>query len=170
MSRRFTTQRIYTAPGKIHNGTDDFVCRSCGAYVSTDAGLSGVRNRNHCPYCLASRHLDQFEAGDRLSACKAQMQPLGLTFKRLVKKYAENGQGELMLVHRCDDCGKVSINRIAADDNNTMILAVLEKSETIDTNTREALAQNNVTLLGADQIDLVRQRLFGIGDLTLQEG
>lgn len=169
MRGRFTTQRIYTGPGKIHNGTDDFVCRSCGAYVSTDEALSGIRNRNHCPYCLASRHLDQFAAGDRLSACKGQMQPIGLTLKRLAKKYAENSQGELMLVHQCDDCGKISINRIAADDSDDLILSLLEKSDSLNAKIRDALAQDGVDLLDVSQVDLVRGRLFGVSGITLQE-
>jgi hypothetical protein len=46
-----------------------------------------VRNRNHCPYCLWSRCLDLFRAGDRLSACKAPMQPVGLALKHTRKKY-----------------------------------------------------------------------------------
>lgn len=157
-----TVQRIYTRPGRNSNTFGDFVCLSCGTFVSAGEALSGVRNRNHCPYCLSSRHLDQFEAGDRLSACKAPMQPVGLTLKRSAKKYTGRSQGELMLVHLCEGCGKVSINRIAADDNADLILSVLEKSARLDAETRALLAENGVTLLHPDQITLVRQCLFGI--------
>ncbi len=43
-----------------------FKCASCGAMVSTARESSGVNNRNHCPLCLCSRHVDEFKAGDRL--------------------------------------------------------------------------------------------------------
>jgi DNA-directed RNA polymerase subunit RPC12/RpoP len=163
MTTHFATQRVYTRPGRLNNTSGDFVCLSCGASVSANTILSGVRNRNHCPYCLASRHMDQFEAGDRLSACKSRMMPVGLTLKRTTNKYAGYGHGELMLVHRCDDCGKLSINRIAADDDGSTLLAVLEQSAGLDASTCDRLARDGVTPLGADQAALVRQCLFGPG-------
>ncbi len=163
MTTHFATQRIYTRPGRLNNTSGDFECLACGASVSANAMLSGVRNRNHCPYCLSSRHLDQFEAGDRLSACKAPMKPVGLTLKRIAKKYAGRGYGELMLVHQCDDCGKLSINRIAADDDVRQILAVLERSASLVADMHELLAEDDVTPLSTDQIDMVRQCLFGLG-------
>lgn len=163
MTTHFATQRIHTRPGKLNNTSGDFVCLACGAFVSAQAMLSGVRSRNHCPYCLSSRHLDQFQAGDRLSACKARMRPVGLTLKRSAKKYPGHGQGELMLVHRCDDCGKLSINRIAADDDGEAILAILETSTGLGADMADRLAQDDVTPLDADQIDLVERCLFGAG-------
>jgi hypothetical protein len=95
----------------------EFHCRQCGRPVSADARLSGVNNRNHCPYCLWSRHMDLHQAGDRLSACKGGMRPVGVAFKQQHKRYASAQPGELMLVHRCVECGAVSLNRTAADDN-----------------------------------------------------
>ncbi len=105
----------------------DFTCKHCGQFVSARTAVSGVVNRNHCPYCLHSRHVDLFEAGDRLCACKGLMIPVGLTVKRSRDKYANDGQGELMLVHRCTDCGDLSINRIAADDDSVRMLALLDR-------------------------------------------
>jgi hypothetical protein len=64
-----------------------FRCIHCRQYVSAARPLSGVGNRNHCPYCLHSRHLDWHRAGDRLAACKGSMQPVGLTFKHRSKRY-----------------------------------------------------------------------------------
>lgn len=162
MTTHFATERIYTRPGRLNNTSGDFVCLHCGAFVSAEPILSGVRNRNHCPYCLSSRHLDQFEAGDRLSACKARMRPVGLTLKRIAKKYAGRSQGELMLVHLCDDCGKISINRIAADDDSEGILAILETSAGLDRTTRELLVQQNVMPLSTSHAGLVRQCVFGM--------
>jgi len=162
MTTCFATRRIHTRPGKINNASGDFMCGCCGAFVSVHVALSGVGNRNHCLYCLASRHMDQFEPGDRLSACKAPMRPIGLTFKRTAKKYTSHQPGELMLVHQCEDCGKVSINRIAADDDVEAILSVLEQSADLDRDTRALLEREGVMLLDTDQHDLVRHCLLGI--------
>ncbi|HEY4722578.1 MAG TPA: RNHCP domain-containing protein, partial [Anaerolineae bacterium] len=94
MKTQLATQRIYTRSNGLRNTFGDFVCVHCRNFVSAQAVLSGVRNRNHCPYCLSSRHLDLYAAGDRLSACKARMKPIGLTLKRQSKKYARCDQGE----------------------------------------------------------------------------
>jgi predicted RNA-binding Zn-ribbon protein involved in translation (DUF1610 family) len=160
MSIAFKTRRIYTRPGRTQTSSE-FVCRNCGTFVSAHIALSGVGNRNHCPYCLASRHLDQFEAGDRLSACKACMQPVGLTFKRTAKKYTGHQPGELMIVHCCEDCGDVSINRIAADDDTQLLLAVLEQSGTLAADISDSLVQQDITLLTMDHLDQVQRCLFG---------
>jgi hypothetical protein len=90
------------------------------------------------------------------------MRPVGLTFKRIAKKYNGYSPGELMLVHVCDDCGKASINRIAADDAAEVILSLLQKSIGLDPETRELLVQQGIVPLSQDQANLVRQCLFGI--------
>ena len=139
---------------------DDFTCIHCKNLVSTNPRLSGVNNRNHCPYCLWSRHVDSKEAGDRRAACKGAMQPVGLTVKRVKNKYGSQ-QGELMLIHQCSECGKVSINRIAADDDNENILQVYRASFDMPPETAQGIADSGITLLGADDEDLVLTRLFG---------
>ncbi len=139
----------------------DFVCMVCHNFVSAEAALSGVRHRNHCPYCLASRHLDLFEAGDRLSACKSIMRPVALTLKKTAKKYLSSGQGELMLVHVCDGCGKASINRIAADDDPATVLEMLARSQKLDQHIRSTLAQNAIVILDVGHVPLVREQLLG---------
>src|SRR5512139_2755149 len=110
-------QRYGRSPAR-ERSFGDFRCLACGYLVSAQPVVSGVHNRNHCPYCLWSRHLDLYEAGDRLAACKAGMRPVGLTLKRSRDKYGGQAAGELMLVHQCSECGKLSINRIAADDDD----------------------------------------------------
>jgi len=141
----------------------DFVCLVCKNFVSAETALSGVVNRNHCPYCLASRHLDLYAAGDRLSACKAQMRPIALTQKQTAKKYAQSGQGELMLVHLCTDCGKASLNRIAADDDLESVYRVFERSQRLEAHLKAALAQSGVSLLQADKQTFVHEQLWGRG-------
>ena len=136
----------------------DFTCKHCGRYVSARTAVSGVVNRNHCPYCLHSRHVDLFTPGDRLCACKGVMAPVGLTVKRSRDKYAFGLQGELMLVHRCTDCGTLSINRIAADDDAVRMLESLGRPPT--TLTQECLVQG-ITLLAEHDSAVVEERLFG---------
>ncbi len=161
MKSSFTTRRIYTRSGGMRTTFGDFVCMNCHNFVSAEAALSGVHNRNHCPYCLSSRHLDLYEAGDRLSACKAVMRPVGLTLKRAYKKYAQPGEGELMLVHQCEECGKVSINRIAADDDNQRILEVFRAATSLGGDLSHLLTTNGVILLGLQEASWVMRRLFG---------
>jgi hypothetical protein len=138
-----------------------FQCQHCHYYVLAEPLLSGVRNRNHCPYCLWSRCLDLFEAGDRLSACKAPMQPVGLALKKTRKKYGLAAQGELMLVHQCAECGKVSANRIAADDDPQLVYRLYENSLGISSSGREAILAAGVQLLESRHRSIVRLRLFG---------
>ena len=71
----------------IEERNNEFKCTNCGVMVSLNREVSGVNNRNHCPYCLWSRHLDQRKAGDRLSTCRGRMEPLGLTVKHTLKRY-----------------------------------------------------------------------------------
>jgi DNA-directed RNA polymerase subunit RPC12/RpoP len=161
MTTSFATRRIYTRSHGLRDTFGDFVCVHCHNFVSTQAALAGVHNRNHCPYCLSSRHLDLYTAGDRLAACKARMKPIGLTLKRQNKKYARFEQGELMLVHRCEDCGKIAINRIAADDDNEAIVAIYQSSIQLDGRIQRLLAEDGIALLDATDEQIVQWRLFG---------
>jgi len=160
MTPRFANQRSYTGSRGWQESSGDFVCLHCRRLVQVHPLFSGVRNRNHCPHCLESRHLDLYEPGDRLAACKSSMRPVALTLKHDGNKYAAD-TGELMLVHVCRECGKVSINRIAADDDNNVILQVFRASRCLDASIKLLLAQSGITPLGAQQEGLVRQRLWG---------
>jgi hypothetical protein len=123
--------------------------------------IAGVKNRNHCPYCLWSRHVDLFEAGDRLAVCKARMQPIGLTLKRTRKKYGLAQYGELMLIHQCEDCGRVSVNRSAADDDPALIFDIFKASFSLDTRVKTELAAHGINALSAADGNIVHAQLFG---------
>jgi hypothetical protein len=138
-----------------------FTCRHCGMYITCEPTIAGVRNRNHCPYCLWSRHLDWRVAGDRLAGCRATMRPIGLTVKHSRNKYAGERDGELMLIHRCTVCDKVAINRIAADDSAPAIFELFEDSWRLSAERRTELDGMGVTPLAASDADLVRRRLLG---------
>jgi len=143
-----------------------FRCQNCGLLVSTDPELAGVNNRNHCPNCLWSRHVDQDKAGDRKADCRARMQPVGLTVKQTHKKYAGADQGELMLIHRCSACGKISINRIAADDSAGQLYRLYRISFDMKDALRSILVQQSIHLLGAGDLTTVFSQLFGWQAIT----
>lgn len=134
----------------------DFRCIHCGNYVSAMQVISGVHNRNHCPYCLWSRHMDLFTAGDRLSACKAPMRPIGLSMKPAHNKYAASG-GELVLVHSCVDCGRIAINRIASDDDAGCLHDIYTASLNLAPATHLLLMGNGIRLLDELDSGLVRR-------------
>jgi hypothetical protein len=138
----------------------DFRCAHCHALVSSAHLLSGVNNRNHCPYCLWSCHLDLFAAGDRLSACKVPMKPIGLTMKRGRNKYRES-RGELMLVHECTDCKTLSINRIAADDDSETIMAVFQESFALGQQMHILCLQHGIAILNQEHTEIVYSQLYG---------
>lgn len=80
------------------------------------------------------------------------MEPVGLTFK--------NAEGELMLIHRCANCGKISINRIAGDDSEDKILEIFSKSKN-DEKLRQLLSKQNIKLLGSSDEKEIKSQLFG---------
>ena len=139
----------------------DFKCANCHGIVSSARLLSGVNNRNHCPYCLWSCHLDLFASGDRLSACKSPMKPIGLTLKKGRNKYQPEPRGELMLIHECIECTMLSINRIAADDDSATVMAVFENSFTLGYQVHATCQANGIAILNSEEMQIVRAQLYG---------
>jgi len=57
------------------------------------------------------------------------MQPISMAFKDYeVNLFTNKGGGELMIIHQCLNCGKISPNRIAGDDNEYQMLCILKES------------------------------------------
>lgn len=98
-------------PKRRANERGEFKCGRCRAFIGPT--VSGGRHRNHCPLCLASRHVDRSRPGDRLSDCGGMMPAVGTFFR---------SNGEQMVLHRCNGCGIERQNRIAADDNQLALL------------------------------------------------
>ena len=86
-----------------HTRNEAFVCAHCGARVPS---LASGSTRNHCPYCLWSKHVDQVP-GDRASGCGGMMACIDVQ---------QNPRRKWMLVHRCVRCGTVRRNKAALDD------------------------------------------------------
>jgi len=137
----------------------DFKCAHCHVVVSSAHFLSGVNNRNHCPYCLWSCHLDLYAAGDRLCACKGQMKPIGLTMKNGRNKYQLDKRGELMLVHQCIECGNLSINRIAADDDASTIIEIFQAS--VENQSHIILDRHGILMLSSADREILYKQLYG---------
>jgi len=147
--------------GRIMVDTQDFKCKQCGGYVNADRMLSGVNNRNHCPFCLWSLHVDQNTPGDRKAQCKSRMHPLGLTVKHTLKRYGMEKGGELMMVHCCNGCGKFSINRIAADDDPQVIYQLFRRSLVLCEEIVSQLNEQGILLLGSRDLTVVYSQLYG---------
>ncbi len=82
-----------------------FTCEHCGKHVED---LTSGSYRNHCPYCLWSKHVDRDGPGDRASSCQALMAPIELD---------QRGGKGWMIVHECTACGKKIPNIAAPDDD-----------------------------------------------------
>ncbi len=93
--------------------SDAFTCGHCGRFVGPLP--SGGHNRNHCPYCLYSRHVDAERSGDRASLCGGLMAPIGVF---------ERPNGEEVIIHRCETCGFERFNRVGADDDEARVAAL----------------------------------------------
>ncbi|MDD5769482.1 MAG: RNHCP domain-containing protein [Candidatus Gracilibacteria bacterium] len=90
-------------PFKMIN--ESFLCESCGKTVNKHPEGSA---RNHCPFCLYSKHLDLEFPGDRKSDCFGLMKPIGIDYKK--------NKG-WMIKHSCQKCGKEILNKVSPDDN-----------------------------------------------------
>lgn len=134
-----------------------FRCSHCKQFVVIN-DVMGTLNRNHCNMCLWSRHVD-VNIGDRLSTCRCGMEPVGLTLKH----EGFNKTGELMLIHRCLGCQKISINRIARDDCEQMILRVFDNSTRLNYTLGLNLKNQSITVLTDSDIQVVHSQLFGRG-------
>ncbi|WP_460057213.1 RNHCP domain-containing protein [Spirochaeta dissipatitropha] len=99
----------------IHTSQESFICIHCGRTVIP--AESATKNRNHCPHCLCSRHVD-IRPGDRRCGCRGEMQAISV--------YVQSN-GEWSIIHRCGECGVIKLNRIAPDDSETALLALAAK-------------------------------------------
>ncbi len=89
-----------------------FACVHCGQPVVPET--YGTAHRNHCPWCLWSRHLDE-TPGDRAASCGGAMEPIAVWVRQ---------GGEWAIIHRCRKCGELHSNRIAGDDNELALVSL----------------------------------------------
>lgn len=92
---------------KFTRHIEDFTCEHCGTHVS------GNGYTNHCPNCLWSKHVDN-NPGDRASNCGGLMRPIGI----------ETKNGEYIIIHKCEKCGKKISQSASENDNINEIIAI----------------------------------------------
>ena len=90
------------------------------------------------------------------------MKPIGLVFKHITyNPFTGKTSGELMIVHLCLNCGKISTNRIAGDDNAQSIISLLDEPKLLDTKLIHRLYCSGTTLLSIHDKEQVLTCLFG---------
>lgn len=87
---------------------ENFVCENCGAKVNK----LGYTARDHCPYCLFSKHVDNFP-GDRKSLCFGKLKPIGIE---------KTKKDNYKIIFKCEKCGEIKKNICAEDDNIDKII------------------------------------------------
>lgn len=124
-------QDVPFRPRTRANERNPFKCGRCRTFVGPT--VHGGRHRNHCPYCLTSRHVDLRRPGDRCSPCRALMPAIGVAYR---------ANGEQMVVHRCNGCGIERQNRVAADDTPVALLRLppMKMGRQAETIEEEAIA------------------------------
>lgn len=85
-----------------------FICGHCGREVPP----LGYSSRNHCPFCLYSRHLD-INPGDRASDCGGLMRPSAV---------ASHPKKGFVITHKCIECGAIRNNKMQSDDDTALLI------------------------------------------------
>ena len=86
---------------------EEFKCENCGKNVNK----LNYTARDHCPYCLYSKHVD-IMPGDRQNTCLGQMMPIG------IEKY----KNTYKIIYKCLKCNQIHKNVMAIDDNYDLII------------------------------------------------
>ena len=92
---------------------EEFICENCGKKVDK----LNYTTRDHCPYCLYSKHLD-INPGDRLNECKGLLKPIGI----------EKFKDSYKIIYRCEKCGQIHKNIVANDDDMNLIIELSKET------------------------------------------
>ena len=92
---------------------EEFICDNCGKKVP----VLGYSSRNHCPFCLHSKHVD-INPGDRAELCHGDLVPVSLEI--------DSKKGYVILL-KCKKCGAIRKNKAAKDDNMDLIIQLSSK-------------------------------------------
>ena len=87
---------------------EGFICENCGKKVEP----LGYTSRDHCPYCLCSKHVD-INPGDRSETCHGILRP---------KQVLLDSKKGFIIVYKCDKCGEERRNKAAADDDMDLLI------------------------------------------------
>ena len=86
---------------------EEFICDNCQRKVYPLKYTA----RDHCPYCLYSKHLDILP-GDRKNNCHGLLKPIGI----------EKFKDTYKIIYKCEKCGETHKNIIAKDDDMDLII------------------------------------------------
>ncbi len=89
------------------------------------------------------------------------MEPKAISFKRENNKYAKDQRGELMVVHRCTECGQLSRNRLAGDDNIDEVLRIFAVGTNLSDELLDQFKDEDIQVAVKADEKAVRERLFG---------
>ena len=89
---------------------EEFVCEHCGKLVPK----LGYSCRNHCPYCLYSKHVD-INPGDRMEECHGLLKPIQVEI---------NSKKGYVIIYKCEKCGAIRRNISARDDDMNKIISL----------------------------------------------
>lgn len=87
---------------------EEFICENCGKKVSK----LGYTSRDHCPYCLYSKHVD-IMPGDREEDCKGLLKPIRVEL---------DSKKGYVIIYKCEKCGAIRKNKAAEDDNKDLLI------------------------------------------------
>ena len=96
---------------------EPFKCEVCDKEVKS----LGYSSRDHCPYCLSSKHVD-INPGDRLEVCRGILIPVAI----------EKFKDTYKIIYKCEKCGKIRKNIMAKDDDFDMILTIMANPIKVD--------------------------------------
>jgi len=93
---------------------ENFICEYCGKEVSK----LNYTARDHCPFCLYSKHVDILP-GDRKNECCGLLKPIDI----------EKFKDTYKIIYKCEKCNKEHKNIIANDDDFNMILKIMQNKK-----------------------------------------
>ena len=72
---------------------EEFICDNCGRKVPK----LGYTSRDHCPYCLHSKHVDK-NPGDREEECHGDLVPI---------RMEPNSKKGYVIIYKCKKCNEI---------------------------------------------------------------
>ena len=91
---------------------ESFICEHCGNKVEK----LNYTARDHCPYCLYSKHVDMLP-GDRQNSCHGLLKPIGI----------EKWKDAYKILYQCEKCGEKHKNIMAKDDDMNLIIQLSQR-------------------------------------------
>lgn len=88
---------------------EEFICQNCNKTVKPLIYSA----RDHCPYCLCSKHVD-INPGDRNNSCQGLLKPIGI----------EKFKDTYKIIYKCEKCLQEHKNIMAKDDDMNEIIKI----------------------------------------------